>query len=271
MLLVVAKTGNIGCSTVLELLLDERAERGDVEIKVISSGAKMTPKEAEEVGALVRELKPELTLYSTPNVSAPGPRRLVEMLPPTPFIVISDAPGLKARELLEERGAGYIFVKADAMIGARREFLDPTEMAVFNADILKVLAATGVLRLIQLEIGRVIDGLKKGELRLPRLVVDVKAALAQAGYKNPYAAAKALAAFKMAELVGELNAQACFVEKSPERYIQMVAGAHELLRSAALLADEAREIEKQGDSVCRTPHNREGRVLRKTGLMMKPE
>ncbi len=28
------------------------------------------------------------------------------------------------------------------MIGARREFLDPTEMASFNSDVIKVLSAT---------------------------------------------------------------------------------------------------------------------------------
>jgi methylenetetrahydromethanopterin dehydrogenase len=50
----------------------------------------------------------------------------------------------------------------------------------------------------------------------------------------------------------------------------MVAAGHELMRAAARLADEAREIEKAGDTVLRTPHSASGAVLRKTALDAKP-
>ena len=36
------------------------------------------------------------------------------------------------------------------MIGARREFLDPVEMADFNGNLVKVLALTGAFRKLQL-------------------------------------------------------------------------------------------------------------------------
>jgi methylenetetrahydromethanopterin dehydrogenase len=51
----------------------------------------------------------------------------------------------------------------------------------------------------------------------------------------------------------------------------MVAAAHEILRSAAILADDAREIEKYGDSVLRTPHESDGKITSKTKFADKPK
>ena len=61
------------------------------------------------------------------------------------------------------------------------------------------------------------------------------------------------------------------MQKEMEQYIPTVASAHELLRHAAKLAEEARELEKACDSVLRTPHAKDGKVLSKTDLMAKPE
>jgi methylenetetrahydromethanopterin dehydrogenase len=267
----VIKTGNIAASLVLELLLDERAEREDIKVRVVSSGAKMTPGEAAGLVGEIERYGPDVILYSTPNPSAPGPKRVIEELKGRRAIIIGDSPGEKIAGILEKYGMGYIFIRGDAMIGARREFLDPTEMAVFNADMLKVLAVTGVFRLIQMEIGRVIDAVKKGESYLPRVVVKAETALEYAGIENPRAQDKAARAYAMAEKVGKLNVRGCFVEKDPEKYIPTVAEAHELLGKAAMLANEAREIEKGEDKVLRTPHYRDGRILRKRGLMEKPK
>ncbi|MFQ5801203.1 MAG: F420-dependent methylenetetrahydromethanopterin dehydrogenase [Candidatus Hydrothermarchaeales archaeon] len=271
MLIVVAKTGNIGSSIVLELLLDERADRKDIDVRVVSSGAKMSGGEADYVSRRVLELNPDLIIYATPNASAPGQKTVIEALSGKRAIVISDAPAVKATEFIEEKGLGYILVKADAMIGARREFLDPTEMAIFNADILKVLAGTGVIRLIQEELRKTIAALKEGKTYLPRIVVTADAAVEHANFKDPNAKEKAISAYTMAEEVGKLNVKGCFVEKEPSEYIQTVAKAHALLRDASVLVDEAREIEKQNDTLYRTPHSPEGRILRKTKLLEKPE
>jgi methylenetetrahydromethanopterin dehydrogenase len=195
---------------------------------------------------------------------------VIEELKGRRAIVIGDAPGVKIRERLEEYGLGYIFISADSMIGARREFLDATEMALFNAEMLKVLAVTGAFRLVQEEVDLAIEAVKKGEEYLPRIVVNAAEAVAKGGFSNPYAEAKARAAYEAATLVGELNVKACFTVKEPERYVAIVASAHELLRSAAKLCDEARELEKGGDSVMRTPHARSGEVLSKKGLNEKP-
>jgi len=51
----------------------------------------------------------------------------------------------------------------------------------------------------------------------------------------------------------------------------MVAAGHEMMRAAARLADEARELEKGADSVLRTPHAASGEARRKTRLSEKPE
>ena len=271
MLIVVAKTGNIGASTVLELLLDERADRKDIDVRVVSSGAKMGKDEAEYVSNRVLELNADLILYTTPNANAPGPKKVITALAGKPAIVVSDAPAVKAKDLIEKHGLGYILVKADAMIGARREFLDPTEMAVFNADILKVLAGTGALRLIQIELGKTIDALKQGEKYLPKVVVTAENAVEHANYSDSKAREKAITAYNMCVEVGGMNVRGCFMEKEPAKYIKTVADAHKLLRKAATLIDEARDIERKNDTLYRTPHSSDGRILRKTKLMEKPE
>jgi methylenetetrahydromethanopterin dehydrogenase len=179
---------------------------------------------------------------------------------------------MKVKDDLKAKGFGFFVVKADSMIGARRQFLDPTEMAAFNSDILKVLALTGVVRLIQTELDRVIAEIAAGQApALPQIVVSGEKAVEAAGYKNPYAKAKALAAYAMAEKVGDIDLLGCFMQKEMEQYIPTVASAHEVLRYAAKLADEARELEKATDAVLRTPHAADGKVLHKNTLVSKPE
>ncbi len=269
----VLKTGNIATSLLVELLLDERADREDIDVKVVGTGAKMTKEQAEVIGKLL-EFAPDLVIYTTPNCSLPTPKKIISILTEKkPTIVISDSPGMKIREELEKLGAGYIFVKADAMIGARREFLDPIEMAIFNADILKVLAVTGALRAVQEAIDIAIESIKvkAKEVKLPKLILDKNAVARYSGLKNPYALAKATSAYIISEEVGKLNVEACFMTKEPKDYILKVASAHEMLRIASKLADEAREIEKTNDNVLRKPHSRQGSLLEKKKLFEKPE
>ncbi len=166
---------------------------------------------------------------------------------------------------------GFMIFPADSMIGARREFLDPTEMSLFNADVIRVLAATGVLRLVQHQLDRVIGEIRAGrEVQYPTLTVTPDQAISAGDFGNPYAAAKAYAALSIAEGVSAVTADGCFKEQDPARYVRMVAAGHEMMRSAARLADEAREIEKSADTLVRTPHAVHGAILRKTSLYAKP-
>ncbi|MBS7288549.1 MAG: F420-dependent methylenetetrahydromethanopterin dehydrogenase [Candidatus Freyarchaeota archaeon] len=269
----IVKLGNIGSAPLLELLLDERADRSDIDVRVISSGAKLNPEQAEDIAEKVFDFKPDLVLVVSPNAALPGPSKIREVMAKAgvPTIVVTDAPGKRAKDDIEGKGQGYIVVNADAMIGARREFLDPVEMAIFNADVIKVLAITGAFTVICREIDKVIEAIKKGVTpELPRIVVDKNVAVEAAGFNNPYAKAKAIAAYEAASKVAELNVEGCFKISDFEKYIPIVAAAHELMRQAALLADEARELEKSGDTVLRMPHKKSGELVSKRKLMEKP-
>ncbi len=270
----VVKIGNIGCAPIIEFLLDERAEREDIDVRVFSSGAKMGKEQANQVVEDVLSFKPELIIFTTPNASLPIPQKVIESLADSkiPSIVVSDAPAKKVIKEVEEKGLGYFIIEGDAMIGARREFLDPVEMAIFNAEVVKILAISGVFNIIQEKIDQALESLKAGTpLQLPRLVIDAELASNASKFSNPYAKAKASAAYDIAKKVAELNVKGCFMIKEMDRYVLTVASAHEMMRQAARLADEAREIEKYSDTVQRTPHYDDGRILSKKKLFEKPE
>lgn len=272
-LLGVLKLGNIGTSPLLELLFDERAERENFDVILIGSGAKMNETASERSAKLLVAQKPQLVLIPSPNAALKGPAKAREIVKAAgiPVIVISDILPKEKRENLAEEGYGYILLSADSMIGARREFLDPTEMALFNANVIRVLAATGAFRKVQMTIDEVITTIMSGkEPKLPTLVINATHAVNAGKFSNPYARVKALAAYEMASNVAELNVKGCFKQKEREKYIPTVASAHEMMRTAALLADEAREIEKREDTLYRTPHFDDGTTGHKTRLPDKP-
>lgn len=270
----IIKCGNIGTSPVIDLLLDERADRPNIDVCVIGSGAKMNPDEIEKAVPLMLEQDRDFVIFISPNPGAPGPAKARELLSAAdvPVIIIGDAPGLRSKDELDEQGLGYIIVKADPMIGARREFLDPTEMASFNADVIKVLALTGAYRVVQNTINEVVDAVEAGNaVELPKVVISRDLAVEAAGFANPYAHAKAMAAYEIATKVADIDVEGCFMVRDAEKYIPIVASAHEMLSVAAKLAEEAREIEKANDSVLRTPHGGKGQTLAKCCLLEKPE
>ncbi|WP_455646078.1 F420-dependent methylenetetrahydromethanopterin dehydrogenase [Methanosphaera sp.] len=266
----IIKTGTIGTSSLLELVLDERADREDIDVRILSSGAKMGKQQMEDVTLKINDFNPDLIIFISPNPNAKQPKNARKILTELeiPTIIIGDRPGEAAIPGIKEQNFGYIIIQADPMIGARREFLDPTEMILFNADVLKVLAITGVFRLIHKTLDDVISSIKNNEpITLPELLVTENEAVDAAGFKNPYARSKAIAAYNITKQVAEMNINACFKIKESEVYIPLVAAAHEMMSSAAKLADEARVIEKSNDSVLRTPHRRDGSILSKNSLM----
>ncbi|OED29576.1 F420-dependent methylenetetrahydromethanopterin dehydrogenase [Methanosphaera sp. WGK6] len=266
----IIKTGTIGTSSLIELILDERADREDIDVRIVSSGAKMSKQQIEEVTFKINDFNPDIIIFISPNPNAKQPKNARKILTELeiPTIIIGDKPGEVAIPEIKEQKFGYIIIQADPMIGARREFLDPTEMVLFNADVLKVLAVTGVFRLIHKTLDNVIDDIKNNEpIHLPELLVTEKEAVDTAGFKNPYAKSKAIAAYNITKQVAQMNINACFKVKESDEYIPIVAAAHEMMSSAAKLADEARMIEKTNDSVLRTPHRRDGSTLSKTSLM----
>ncbi|HUL62262.1 MAG TPA: F420-dependent methylenetetrahydromethanopterin dehydrogenase, partial [Methanocella sp.] len=160
----IVKLGNLGTSRYIDLILDERADR-DVYVRTVGTGAKLGEPEADEAAKEIQTFKPQVCIVISPNGALPGPTKCRETIKAAgiPTIVISDVPLMKVKDDLKAKGFGFFIVKADSMIGARRQFLDPTEMVLFNADMTKVLDGTGVVRLIQKEMDKVIAALAAGQ------------------------------------------------------------------------------------------------------------
>jgi methylenetetrahydromethanopterin dehydrogenase len=269
------KCGNIGTSPLLELLLDELADRRDIKVRTVTTGSKMGVEDVEEALPKIFELNPDLLILTSPNTALPGPAKVREKFSSSglPGLVITDAPGKRVKADLEKQGLGYIIITGDPLIGARKEFLDPTEMAIFNSNISKVLAITGVYKIVYQEVDKIIHCLETGPQCcpiLPKLVLDLSAIRDNSDLANPYAKAKAMAAYALSEKIAEVDVQACFMEKESEKYIPLVACSHEMAQAAAKLAEEAREIEKYGDTVMRRPHGKDGKPKIKSKLMLPP-
>jgi len=273
----VAKLGNIASGVMVELLLDERADREDMQTFMATSGTKLQPEDVDRVVKNLIAYGPDFAIVVSPNGVLPGPTGAREALAAAgiPVVVITDDVTTKKEWAdLKESKFGYIIQKADAMIGARREFLDPIEMADYNGNLVKVLSVTGAFRKMQLELDKVIDQVKAGkkgaDLALPKFVVTADKAVA-GEFSNPYAYAKARAAFEIAAAVAMVNVKGCFMTKGFENYVPIVSSAHEMMRAATVLCDEAREIEKGCDGVVRKPHKNDGTLVSKTKLISKPE
>lgn len=271
----ILKNGTIGASLLLAFLIDERAEATRINVFESTSGAKMHPPEmCTESMEILLKWEPELILMSSPNAALGGPKAAREMAKAAgiPTIIISDSPAKKAVEEIQEKGMGYILVNCDSMIGARRPFLDPVEMSCFNSDLLKVLAITGALQVITEELNIVIMDMLEGRApTLPQVIIDANTAVKAAKFSNPYAEAKAIAAFELAASVSKVTGKACFQLKERSDYMPLLAAAHEMMRAAANLCDEAREIEKANDTVIRTPHHAKQHILTKKGLHEKEQ
>ena len=265
------KLGNIATSTAIDLSLDEIAERTDIEFKIVSFGPKMTKKEGEAAAEL-KAWSPQLVVISSPNAATAGPTAAREAFKGLPTIIISDGPSKKeARDALAAEGFGYIILPMDPLIGAKREFLDPAEMALFNSDALRVLAACGAVRLVQEELDSAMTGIAAGTPKLPAILATPEKCAERMDFSNPYARAKAVGALYMAQAVASIDAAACFRLKELEAIALAAAAGHEVMRAAARLADESRELEKANDTVSRRPHARTGEIMKKTRLLEKPE
>jgi len=269
----ILKNGTIGSSLLLAFLMDERAESTMINVYEVTSGAKMHPPEmCTKTMEDLLKWSPELIIMSSPNAALPGPKSAREMAGNISTIVISDAPAKKAVEEIKDKNMGYILINCDSMIGARRPFLDPIEMSIFNSDLLKVLAITGALQVITEELNKVILDMLDGRTpTLPQIIVDSNIASEAANFSNPYARAKAIAAFELAASVSNITGKACFQLKERSEYMPLLATAHEMMRAAALMCDEAREIEKFNDTVIRRPHHAKQQFLTKIGLYDKEQ
>lgn len=139
------KIGYIATTTLIDALLDERSGRKDLQMRVISSSVSMDEDASVEVAKVAAGITSDLYVVVSPNAAMPGPTKARETLKAAgkPIIVVSDEPSRKSLKENPVEGIGYIVVTNDPMIGAKQSFLDPVEMALFNADAIRVLAVTG--------------------------------------------------------------------------------------------------------------------------------
>jgi len=96
------KCGNIGTSPILELLLDELADRKDIKVRTVTTGSKMSQEDVEDALPKMLGFNPDLFVVISPNTALPGPSKAREVFATSgkPTIVITDAPGKKARRRL---------------------------------------------------------------------------------------------------------------------------------------------------------------------------
>jgi len=124
----------------------------------------------------------------SPNATLPGSSeaRAAFLDAGVPVVAIGVSPSKKSFFSKNEEGKqvpdvpaglGFILLPADPMIGARAELLDPTEMVLFNTDVLRVLSATGAIRALQEAIDSLIaDLVAGGEAPMPPLTIPAERA-----------------------------------------------------------------------------------------------
>ncbi len=259
------KIGNITLTTLIDIMLDERASRTDIDATVISSSTKMKPEAAERIFPLIDQVETDLMVMISPNANDKGPQSVIDRYKEKyPLIVVSDGGDKEARAKWKEEGVGYIIVPFDPMIGAKRDYLDATEMCLFNGYIINTFSACGVFAYINDLLDGVIEQLKAGEKpTLPTRNMSAIGVSTWYPFSSEYSRPKALAALTMLQNSANLNVNGCFVEKDRERALIKVAGAHEMVRQAGLLADEVREMEKATNHLIRMPHGKDGKLLHK--------
>ena len=259
------KIGNITLTTLIDIMLDERASRTDIEATVISSSTKMKPDAVERIFPLIDQVETDLMVMISPNANDKGPQSVIDRYKDKyPLIVVSDGGDKEVRAKWKEDGVGYIMVPFDPMIGAKRDFLDATEMCLFNGYIITTFSTCGVFAYINELMDGVIEQLKAGEKpKLPTRNMSAIGVATTYPFSNVYARPKALAALTMLQHAASLNVNGCFVEKDRKKALIKVAAAHEMVRQAGLLADEVRELEKATDHMIRTPHGKDGKILHK--------
>ncbi|MHA1686136.1 MAG: F420-dependent methylenetetrahydromethanopterin dehydrogenase [Candidatus Heimdallarchaeaceae archaeon] len=263
--IVFVKIGNITLTTLLDIMLDERASRTDIEVTVFSSSTKLKEQDAERLLSLINKVEKDLIVVISPNANLPGPQKLVsELQDAVPLIIISDAAKKELRESWKEKGIGYIIAPFDPMIGAKRDFLDPAEMGIFNGQIITIFSVTGVFTFITKELDKVISELKAGNMpKLPSFYLSSTTIIRNYPFANEYSRPKAIACLEMLKQVGKINTTALYSEKDRDKAILLVAAAHEMVDQAASLAKEIRELEKSSNHLVKQPHSKDGALLHK--------
>ena len=123
----VAKLGNIASGVMAELLLDERADREDMQTFMATSGTKLQPEDIDRVVTNMIAYKPDFAIVVSPNGVLPGPTGARERLAAAgiPVVFITDDVTTKKEwhqqvmKKLPRVWAGFLYLQ----LPASREFL----------------------------------------------------------------------------------------------------------------------------------------------------
>jgi methylenetetrahydromethanopterin dehydrogenase len=98
------KCGNIGTAPLLELLLDELADREDISVRSVTTGAKMLAEEVEEALPKIFDFNPDLIVFyrRTQRFKDPQEQEKYFWKRKFPSIFISDAPGKRLKKSLKK-------------------------------------------------------------------------------------------------------------------------------------------------------------------------
>ena len=264
------KIGYIATTTLIDALLDERGGRKDLQMRVVSSSVSMEEEASVDVAKMAAGIPSDLYVVVSPNAAMPGPTKAREALRATgkPVIVVSDEPSRKTLKENPVEGVGYIVVTNDPMIGAKQSFLDPVEMALFNADAIRVLAVTGSFRIVQQEIDKVIEQIGRGEKpTLPQVVIEKENGARRGADIEPLRAGQGDGRIR-----GEPAASPTSAQRAHSRSRNRRDTSQSSPRPTSCSGrrrrppTRQREMEKGNDSAARLAHFSKGETRKKTKL-----
>ena len=129
----VYKCGNVGTAPIFELLLDELAQRKDITVRTITTGAKMSLKDVKDVFPQILEFAPDLLVIISPNPAVSGPAAAREMAiqKGVNTVVMSDA---VAKQMVKDlnmntdvRVMPIVREKDNLAMSSRNTYLSPDE------------------------------------------------------------------------------------------------------------------------------------------------
>ena len=141
----IVKTGYIATTTLIDALLDERASRENISVRVVSSGCKMDKAEASDVAKIAAEIPTDLYIITSPNAGLPGPKAVRETLMKKEKPIyykekfdnllanVKEKTGLSAREIQEKFNVD-LGIRGINLICKGRGVLEVEEGIKFNDD-----------------------------------------------------------------------------------------------------------------------------------------
>ena len=105
---------------------------------------------------------------------------------------------------------------------------------------------------------------------LPQIVIDTDVAVDAAGYENPYARPRPWLPCEIATKVADIDVKGRFMVQDPEKYIPIVASAHEMLQQQPDWQLKQEKSKRPMTVFSEHHHGKEGETSAKQ-ILAKPE